>query len=93
MSYVVYHVGDLARDRVADPDLDRRAEDYLERGTPLGQPTRKHLFDDSPRGRGEGFLTQRRIFDGVYEYRLTPATALSGAGLKPVLRIKKELLT
>ena len=69
---LVYHVGDLAVDRRDDPILDCRAEEFLEKGTALGVPTRPQMGDDSPRGRGEGELSRRKLWPGVYEYRFRP---------------------
>lgn len=70
---IVYHVGYLPKDRQYDLALDALARDYLEAATPLGVLVYPNLGDDSPRGRGEGTLTQRRLWPGVYEYRFHPA--------------------
>lgn len=75
MKYEVYHVGNLARDRLTDPDLDKRAEEYLERATPLGMKVRPGLSEDVPRGRGEGFLMKKRLWGDVWEYRFYPVPA------------------
>lgn len=74
MSHEVYHVGNLSLDRLTDAALDQRAREFLERGTSEGRfvyPGSRG--PDSPRGTGEGFLTQRRLWNGVYEYRFTPS--------------------
>lgn len=73
---IVYHTGDLAADRLRDPALAARAAAYLVRGTARGVPVRRRV--GSPRGTGEGHLTQRRLAENVYEYRFTPTTP--GAG-------------
>lgn len=72
---VVYHVGFLPIDRLSDPELDARAREYLERGTPLGRPvyhSPPYARESVERGRGEGELSQRRLWPGVYEYRFRP---------------------
>lgn len=72
----VYHVGNLSVDRLSDPELDRAARDYLERGTRLGVPVYPRMGEDSPRGRGEGILTQRKLWPGIYEYGFIPIVGL-----------------
>jgi hypothetical protein len=73
---LVYHVGNLARDRLSDPALDALAELMLARGTTLGQSTRPRTsftpLTSVVSGLGEGYLTQRRLAPGLYEYRFTP---------------------
>ena len=81
-NHTVYHTGYLPVDRLSDPVLDAKAEEYLERGTAVGTRVRKGEGPEDRRGLGEGFLTQRRIWAGVYEYRFTPTRRHSNEGLE-----------
>lgn len=68
---VVYHVGCLAEDREASPRMNRTADLAMRLGCPMNVEVTIRPWSVHPEyGLGLGFLTQKRLGPGVFEYRI-----------------------
>ncbi len=68
---VVYHVGRLAEDREMSPRMGRTADLAMRLGCPTTvEATMRPWSVHSEYGLGLGYLTQKRLGPGVFEYRI-----------------------
>ncbi len=67
----VYHVGRLAEDRELSPRMNRTADLAMRLGCPTNvEVTIRPWSVHAEYGLGLGFLTQKRLGPGVFEYRI-----------------------
>ena len=68
---IVYHVGRLAEDRELSPRMDRTADLAMRLGCSTNvEVTMRPWSVHAEYGLGLGFLTQKRLDTGVFEYRI-----------------------
>ena len=68
---IVYHVGHLAEDRELSPRMGRTADLAMRLGCPTNvEVTMRPWSVHAEYGLGLGFLTQKRLGPGVFEYRI-----------------------
>ncbi len=68
---IVYHVGRLAEDRELSPRMGRTADLAMRLGCPTNVEVTMRPWSVHPEyGLGLGFLTQKRLGPGAFEYRI-----------------------